>query len=652
MAELLGVVASGITLAQVVREIIGTYLKIKHLMNDYDEMPAKIESLLIRVEYLAPLVSTTSANNDTLPLEASLNGALHNATTHLRMALDQLKSMTETLSSQIEASRGIKRKFKLVKTLWKGDQVTRCERNLETAVQFLTLAQVTCVLALQRMQPEMIALQVLHHLEGRIGSLSQNSGKDILVSKSRNRVELRRKTRKLDSILSPEIRLGLPCITGTVEIYRSRREWDTKESLEEKGQAALLQFKFRLPTWLSSMVIDSTINRKYSGWTYCLEIHRTHTWNSTPMRTVVGFMIRDDVEGLRRMFQDRVIGPLDHFLHSANLEIEWSLFALSIKCRAWKTSRYLLQHGSEQLIQIPGPSTRQKDTPELRALLEDDWLQDNIRLTLLLAFKNIQDFSSLRRRILPDYEYWSSNFRYHRLELARAITCNLCAAPEVFRLVLSKSSHLGHDDIDFNWPECGNRGVLHGIAHVIGFTDWIDSHTSRDWHAVAGEVLQLVRRYETLSCIRWMSWNWFQSTYGSPFLALFEVSFRPTPINVPRKCKIQARLNACNRTLRVWLKLVKQAGFDLQQYGTREKRQLAFKELGDPQDFCIFQCDSYDGTSNFRMEIRLITFTYGSEVGDWKLWWSEPTDGLVGDFWREIDPEPLRIPGSWMGDDV
>lgn len=53
---------------------------------------------------------------------------------------------------------------------------------------------------------------------------------------------------------------------------------------------------------------------------------------------------------------------------------------------------------------------------------------------------------------------------------------------------------------------------------------------------------------------------------------------------------------------------------------------------------------------NGRMEIRLIALTSGSKVDDWKLWWSEPTDELVGDFWRDVDPEPLCVPGSWVDD--
>ncbi|KAI0437203.1 hypothetical protein F4803DRAFT_539652 [Xylaria telfairii] len=261
MAELLGAVASGIAVTQVAGEIVGTCLKIKRLMNELDEMPARLESLLSQVELLAPIISETSVDNSTFPLRASLNGALSNSISHCQMALDELKALAESLSSQIEASRGVRRKIKLVKAMLKKDQLKQCERSLQTAVQLLSLAQQTYIFALQRVQPDIITLQVLRHLEARGNILSLERGQDVTALTPRNEAKPRRKRkmRECDSFLRRGLRLGLPCITGAVEIYRPLRELDTEETLNEKGEAALLQFRFCMPTWLCSMVIDSTI---------------------------------------------------------------------------------------------------------------------------------------------------------------------------------------------------------------------------------------------------------------------------------------------------------------------------------------------------------------------------------------------------------
>ncbi|GAW21189.1 hypothetical protein ANO14919_107070 [Xylariales sp. No.14919] len=653
MAEIFGVVASGLSVAQIAGEIIGTCLKIKRLMNDCEDMPAMLEELLNQVEVLAPIISETSAGNDTLPLQPPLNAALCNAVSHCQMALDQLRISAETLSNQIEASRGMKRKVRLVKALLKGDRLARCERSLQSAVQFLFLAQQTYIFALQRVQPEIIALQVFRHLEARSNHLSLEHGKDIPDSTPRNGVKPRRKTRNLDSIFSRSLRLGLPYITGVVEVYRPSSKLNIEEGSKENSKASLLQLKFHLPTWLCSMAFDSTMYRSYSGWTHCLKIYRIHIGPSSLMYTLWTRLKRDDADGLRRMFQDKIISPWDR-IRDINTSREQSLLTLAIVYGAWKTGSYLLQHGTEQII-LPGCAnrvgSRAYETEKFSTFLEDDRLQDDTRIHVLAGYHegSPEDFSRLRCRIWPDYEYYSNEFRNHRLDLAKCIAAIEGSGAMNFRLALSKSGHLNRNDVDFDYPKSNAPGILHVVAHAIAYAHWADSHAAQDWCIAASEVLKMVERYEILSSIRRM---YYTHSHGSPLLQLFTTSFYATDsaFTIPRKFKTRARLNSCDKALRVWLQLVQQAGFDLNRYGIQEKQQLVSENRGGFQWYHVFRDPTFDRSDNGTMEIKLITITYGSEVDDWKLWWSEPTDELVGDFWRDIDPEPLHIPGSWVDD--
>ncbi|KAI0421845.1 hypothetical protein F5X98DRAFT_370473 [Xylaria grammica] len=617
MAEIFGVVASGLSVAQIAGEIIGTCLKIKRLMNDCEDMPARLKVLLNQVEVLAPIISETSAGNDTLPLQPPLNAALCNAVSHCQLALDQLRISAETLSNQIEASRGIKRKVRLVKALLKGDQLAQCERSLQSAVQFLSLAQQTYIFALQRVQPEIIALQVVRHLEARSNHLSLEPGEDIPDSTPRNGVKLRRENRNLDSIFSRSLRLGLPYITGAVEVYLPLSELNIEEGSKEKSKASLLQLMFHLPAWLCSMVVDSTIFRSCSGWTHCLKAYKIHS----------NFLVD-------------TFGPFSR-------KMMWTAYVFAVIYGAWKSSSYLLQHGSEPIISfIWGGSIYDQvyELEQFNAFLEDDRLQDDRRIDVLGGYYagSPQDFSSLRRRIWPDYEYYSNEFRNHRLNLACRIALYENSGAKSFGLALSKSGHLNRNDVDFDWPGPNALGILHAIAHAIAYTHWVDSHAARDWCIVASELLQMVERYEILSSIRRAR---YPQPHGSPLFKLFStlhyVSFAG---KVRRKRTIQTRLRACDEVLSVWLKLVQQAGFDLNKYGIQEKQQLVSEKRKDFRHYT--RRKPYNGM----MGVRLITITCGSEVDDWKLWWSEPTDELVGDFWRDIDPESLHIPGSWVDD--
>lgn len=66
----------------------------------------------------------------------------------------------------------------------------------------------------------------------------------------------------------------------------------------------------------------------------------------------------------------------------------------------------------------------------------------------------------------------------------------------------------------------------------------------------------------------------------------------------------------------------------------------------------------WDGESPW-LYMRLVGVKGGPRPEDWKFWWSQPTDGLVGEFWslveREqeetgfLEEEPLcAIPGTWV----
>ncbi|KAJ2990764.1 hypothetical protein NUW58_g2790 [Xylaria curta] len=622
MAEILGLVASGVTVAQVAGEILGASLKIKGLLNECNEMPARLELLLNQVEILAPIISEASANYDALPYRASLNGVLRNAVLHCQMASDQLTSLAGALSIQIDTSRGVKRKLKLVKALLRRDLVEQCESSLQNAVQLLSLAQQTYILALQRLQPEIIASQFLHHLESHNGSTSQ--GCEIVLQgmphATRNRrVESNGKANQSGNILDHGFRFGFPSITGAVEIYCHSRESASRNigvTDKESERTALLRLKLQMPIWLCSWIIDSTMYRSYSGWTQTLRTYRTHPKEPGLLTAARAFIQTDDVIGIRRLFQATELGHLDRFAPLQAGDPDFSLLDYSIELGAWNLSSYLLQHGAEitHLYSLAYWDSKyaqpDNEIRQFMAFITDDRVDDATRSRLLYRYKrSSEDFSRLRRQIWPDDEFYSNEFRHNRHQLVVGITnpastFSKIFQPEVFLRLLSKSGHLQPGDVDFDWPGQGVDGILHAIAQMIGRAVWLNSPHARDAETIASE----------------------------------------------------ARLNACAKALKVWLALLQRGGFDLAEYGAREKHQLACEQRSSPQRYYIYGELDYDPMQEYvedsGMVIRLIALTYGSEIDDWKFWWSEPTDTFVGQFWEAIEPKLLRIPGSWVDDDA
>jgi len=147
MAEVLSVVASGVTLAQVAGHILKTSLAIKVLLKDIEELPENFALLLAQVDVLTPvLVEASSSATGSLSLSGLLHGALNAAAFQCSMALDQLRHLASELSDQLERSRGLKRKMISVKIALRKDAMTKLEKRLSQAVQLLSIAQQTCLL--------------------------------------------------------------------------------------------------------------------------------------------------------------------------------------------------------------------------------------------------------------------------------------------------------------------------------------------------------------------------------------------------------------------------------------------------------------------------------------------------------------------------
>ena len=138
----------------------------------------------------------------------------------------------------------------------------------------------------------------------------------------------------------------------------------------------------------------------------------------------------------------------------------------------------------------------------------------------------------------------------------------------------------------------------------------------------------------------WESQCQRQRLWRTPFLCLFEK-------RDPRDVWDTPSIHSLST---MWLEDLHAAGVDLLEYGRKEKEMLDDGLFN--QDFEYFVLERgrpgkvlyrYD-----RLVWHLISFTYGHSPSDWHLWFSEPTDEFVGDFWSMIESPLLSVPGAWI----
>lgn len=154
MAEVLGLVASGISVAQVAGSLVTASLKLKALLDEVKNAPENLRDMLDQLELLTPILCEATANSDdvagtspSLSAHSHVQQALQKALGACQTASEQLELLAADLMSQINNARGgVRRKHAKVKVVLKKGTLAQHEIRLQKTIQLLTLAQNTYIM--------------------------------------------------------------------------------------------------------------------------------------------------------------------------------------------------------------------------------------------------------------------------------------------------------------------------------------------------------------------------------------------------------------------------------------------------------------------------------------------------------------------------
>lgn len=337
-------------------------------------------------------------------------------------------------------------------------------------------------------------------------------------------------------------------------------------------------------------------------------------------------------------------------------------FALRIG--AWQASGYLLNYGAAQpdytFLMWRGCVTGQNET-HLKALITKSEINDTVQMICLpYLSQDLKSFTDLIRRCWSYEEFYTAAFEGQRLRLAITLfthgTTENSHYPAFFQH-LCESSYLA------DAGSITTTKVLSCITWGLGNVVWRDQDVASKWYTAFRDVALRLDKVLVMpeqqplgnGLPRFRSIQLFSTS--TPFTNVFLASMAEIPgykenPEYARQHKIGSRLAKCERAVRLWLDLLQECGIDLLEYGRQVRKRLKDHENGWTYKIWrdVWHEDPYTNNPNGVFDIRLIGFEYGRQPGDWRLWWSEPTDGLVGDFWKEMEPAPLCIPGSWDAD--
>ena len=140
MAEVIGIVASGIAIGQATTAITSSLLKLKSLWNEFRDVPEDLLHLVHELE-IVYLVLAESDPQGTSEICTPISRSLELAWQLTNDGAKELRSLVDDLQAELKKqNQRWKGKFMAAKVVLKRDQIKRLKSRLKTCIRLLTLA--------------------------------------------------------------------------------------------------------------------------------------------------------------------------------------------------------------------------------------------------------------------------------------------------------------------------------------------------------------------------------------------------------------------------------------------------------------------------------------------------------------------------------
>ncbi|KAI3319889.1 hypothetical protein HD806DRAFT_508224 [Xylariaceae sp. AK1471] len=643
MAEVLGVAASGIAVAQVAAQVGKSIIKLKQLWDDLQDVPSSIADLFDQIDCLDPALweAEHSFNQANLPPLFWDDTIANRSTVYCRKALGSLTELINELSIQINRTGKFKSKILAVKVVLKKEQLKRLENRLQNAIRMLTLAQQSYLVALTRMQPDIIiqrfteivtplALQNGHHSgrDGRSNTFHQQTCSQRIISADNEENE--------------------------------HHDLVPRKSLRRQDTMSIV--RLRLPMWLYGATWELQCARSYGNWKFNVKYYHIRPWDSG----VFEFAQNRSPKDLQELFSRGLASPYDRDDEFGN-----TLLHYAVEGQNMSMVKYLLEVG------VSPSEGNDRDYKPLSWLLwsavpyeeEASFITD---FSSIDGFDEFCDFGNAWKHACFDNEAVECICRYGLksrgvYKLLRPFECPWHETTTLESRLINLRDHLVNiqhpmvtaDLFQPYWSQdlralcatsMNNFSLIHTIAMGLGIANARRSSRTAHYDCPAGWVhladmvighTPNVHHVENHNPIWWYTSAQRPRTQSwlTPLMAMIA-----TCTNEISGCG----LRPVSGLLRAWLSKVQSNGHDLKEYGRRENEMLHDKDLNLDRVCYIYRHASE--TSDLYDFAYLWGYEYGPKPEDWKVLWGFPERSYAADFWRLIEDGPQLVPGAWVDD--
>lgn len=143
MAEIVGLVASGISITTLAVQIANSLAKLKSYWTDIIEAPEDILFLIEELDGLYSLLADIDKHQQRNPMSSTVlpkGTSISRCQEHCRRAASQLKEITDDLSADINTLHRLRKRWASAKIVFKKDTIKKYKSRLKSAIRLLSLS--------------------------------------------------------------------------------------------------------------------------------------------------------------------------------------------------------------------------------------------------------------------------------------------------------------------------------------------------------------------------------------------------------------------------------------------------------------------------------------------------------------------------------
>ncbi|PMD22508.1 hypothetical protein NA56DRAFT_598150 [Hyaloscypha hepaticicola] len=602
---------SGLGIASLALQVSECIMRLKTFWDSVKDAPEEIKHLIEEIKTLSLVLSDFDTSEH----------PRHEATSRCYQSCKKAVGTLDSVVKEVESEIKKRKRVGSVKAVLKKGEIEKLRERLVTTQSMLMLANNMYLVELQKSN------QQAHYDWAKAHQYELQQLRAIVTQSTETILSTASFQTSSQRLLAEDETTPTTCESHSLSTTELRHVYQKRSSRYTRRER--FRVRVQVPKWLFGLshAIEIYGYQATSGWNFSIQVYNVVPYDS-PIFTMAR---KGDIVSIRHLFSTGQASPFDRN--------EWGLTLLDLAAcmNNLELCQFLTNEGADPNISYYlSPLTAASYNPTDPKILFDiirffeQYLEFHDPFEDLATCSMLYNFQGDAHTFSWILQASNSTFQTQSPEECVIFLLDICwfgmqpILSDMVRTILKGKKIDKH--------LCGihdkhQRTLLHVVAGNLGSMAWRrGSRRSEDLLSLITDLLKGGSDLHALTdeCRTPMFQLWYK----------FCFSFRQSQ----ERCSTDTFLDAI--PMKLWLKVLREAGVNLFKYGKEEKSLL---QCGDTNSEFYYRY----WHNSMRPCLRLINFTYGPDPEDWKFWIEPVMRDYFMDFWQMIDHAGRAMPGAW-----